>query len=83
MKESSGEFLEEYRDFNIFKGTMSKSSSDRSPIEYWLEARGDGIVLNDLNAGLGPDSGKEMGFVKEAKIAIDEYWTYSMVNQRI
>ena len=76
MKESSGEFLEEYRDFSIFKGTMSKSSSDRSPIEYWLEARGDGIVLNDLN-------GKEMGFVKEAKVAIDEYWTYSMVNQRI
>ena len=76
MKESSGEFLEEYRDFNIFKGTMPKSSSDRSPIEYWLEARGDGIVLNDLN-------GKEMGFVKEAKVAIDEYWTYSMVNQRI
>ena len=76
MKESSGEFLEEYRDFNIFKGTMPKSSSDRSPIEYWLEARGDGIVLNDLN-------GKEMGFVEEAKIAIDEYWTYSMVNQKI
>ena len=76
MKESSGEFLEEYRDFNIFKGTMPKSSSDRSPIEYWLEARGDGIVLNDLN-------GKEMGFAEEAKIAIDEYWTYSMVNQRI
>ena len=76
MKESSGEFLEEYRDFNIFKGTMSKSSSDRSPIEYWLEARGDGIILNDLN-------GKEMGFAEEAKIAIDEYWTYSMVNQRI
>ena len=68
MKESSGEFLEEYRDFNIFK--------NRNPIEYWLEARGDGIVLNDLN-------GKEMGFVKEAKVAIDEYWTYSMVNQRI
>ena len=76
MKESSGEFLEEYRDFNIFKGTMSKSSSDRSPIEYWLEARGDGIVLNDLN-------GKEMGFAEEAKIAIDEYWTYSMLNQKI
>ena len=76
MKESSGKFLEEYRDFNIFKGTMSKSSSDRSPIEYWLEARGDGIVLNDLN-------GKEMGFAEEAKIAIDEYWTYSMVNQKI
>ena len=75
MKESSGEFLEEYRDFNIFK--------NRNSIEYWLEARGDGIVLNDLNAGLGPDSGKEMGFVKEAKVAIDEYWTYSMVNQRI
>ena len=76
MKESSGKFLEEYRDFNIFKGTMSKSSSDRSPIEYWLEARGDGIILNDLN-------GKEMGFAEEAKIAIDEYWTYSMVNQKI
>ena len=76
MKESSGEFLEEYRDFNIFKGPMSKSSSDRSPIEYWLEARGDGIILNDLN-------GKEMGFAEEAKIDIDEYWTYSMVNQKI
>ena len=68
MKESSGEFLEEYRDFNIFK--------NRNSIEYWLEAWGDGIVLNDLN-------GKEMGFVEEAKIAIDEYWTYSMVNQKI
>ena len=75
MKESSGEFLEEYRDFSIFK--------NRNSIEYWLEARGDGIILNDLNAELGPDSGKEMGFVKEAKVAIDEYWTYSMVNQRI
>ena len=68
MKESSGEFLEEYRDFSIFK--------NRNSIEYWLEARGDGIVLNDLN-------GKEMGFAEEAKIAIDEYWTYSMVNQKI
>jgi len=64
MKESSGEFLEAYRDFNIFK--------NRNPIEYWLEAWGDGTILNDLN-------GKEMGFVEEAKIAIDEYWAYSKI----
>ena len=63
MNESNGEFLEAYRDFNIFKYW--------NPIEYWLEAWGNtearGVVLNDLN-------GKELGFVEDAKVAIDKYW---------
>ena len=59
MNESNGEFLEAYRDFNIFKY--------RNPIEYWLEAWGDGVILNDLNE-------KELGFVEDAKVAIDKYW---------
>ena len=77
MKESSGEFLEEYRDFNIFKNRNPiRPKLWPKPFEYWLEAWGDGVVLNEFN-------GKEMGFVEDAKVAIDEYWTYSMVNQKI